>query len=94
MAAPVTVGNRCRSWSVAGRSMAAAAAAPCLVAGRTMTDHVAPAGAAGERPGPSPRASCPALPASRVTCIVRNPGHKICPNLAPLGPETTQRGYY
>lgn len=89
VAAPATVGNRCRSWSVAGRSMAAAAAAvPCpAVAGKTMTDRVALAGAADERPDPSPRVSCPTPPASRATCIVRNPGHKICPNLAPRGPE-------
>lgn len=83
-----TAGNRCRSRSgVAGRSTVVTVVAPYPAAGRLTADRVAPAGAAGERPGPFPRASCPAPPASRVTCTARNPDHRICPDLVPPRPE-------
>lgn len=95
VAGPATAGNRCRS--VVGCSTAATAAAPRpAAADRTAAGLVAPAGAADGRPGPSPRASCPAPPASRATCTVRNLDHRICPDLAPPEPEkcTEQRGCY
>lgn len=97
VAVPVTVGNRCRSWSVAECSTAAAVAAPRpAVTDRLTADHVAPAGAVGELPDPSPHASCPTPLASHATCTVRNPDHRICPNLVPPRPEkrTMQREHY
>lgn len=97
VAVPATADNRCRSWTVAGCSMAAAAAAPRpAAADKTTADRVAPAGAADEQLGPSPRASYPALPASRATCTVRSPDHRICPNLVPPEPKKSvaQRGFY
>ena len=90
VAVPVTVDNRYRLWSVVGCSTAAAVAAPRpAVTHRSMADHVAPEGVTDELPDPSPRASCPTPLASHATWIVRNPDHRICPDLVPPEPEKT-----
>lgn len=93
VAAPAAAGTRSPSPADSAVSADRPATIVAPLPAATDTTTVArdvPAGEVGAPPGPSPRASCPALPASPATCISRSLDRNTCPALAQREPTRRQ----